>query len=116
MDPTRFAEDVEHGGVSEVVVFEAFDVGSPVEKEPSFLHGRVGFQDAVDYVRVPFDAEIWELGASGFPGGVLEDVVDVGYCVSCVNLGFWGLGFDEFWFSEEAIGVVSGSWSGKRVE
>lgn len=45
-----------------MVVFEASDVGSPVEKEPGFLHRRVGFQDAVDYVRVPFDREVRELG------------------------------------------------------
>ena len=105
-----------------MVVLEAFDLGGPVEKEPGFLHRRVRFQDAVDYVRVPFDWEVWEVGSSGVPGGVLEDVVDVGYGVSCVDSGLWGLCFHEFWFSEEATGGASGSWSwswswsGERVE
>lgn len=117
MDPTGFAEDIEHGGVSEVVVFEALDLGSPVEEEPSFLHRRVGFQDTVDYVRIPSDPEIWELFSSRFPSGVFEDVIDIGDNVSRVDRGVWGLCFQRFWFLEESIGGVSGStWSRQGVK
>jgi hypothetical protein len=89
LNPTGFSEDIEHGGISEVVVFETLDLSSPVEKEPSFLHRRMCFQDTVDNVRIPSDAEMWKLFLSRVPIGVLEDVIDVGYNVSCVNTGIW---------------------------
>lgn len=103
LDPTRFPEDVEHGGVGEMVVLESLDSGGPVEEEPSFLHRRVGFQDAVDYVRIPFDPEMWKLFPSRFPGGAFEDVIDIGYDVSGVNRGVWGLCFRKFSFLEESV-------------
>lgn len=119
LNPTGFTEDIEHGGVSEVVVFESLDLRSPIEKEPSFLHRRMSFQDTVDNVRIPSDAEMWELLLSRFPSGVLEDVIDVGYNVSCVNLWIWGaLCFHKFGFLEESLGVggVSRFWTRKSVK
>lgn len=115
LDPTGFTENIEHGGVCEVVVFESLELGSPIEKEPSFLHRRMGFQDTVDNVRIPSDTEMRELFSSRFPSGVLEDVIDIGYNVSCINPGIWG---HKFGFLEESLGVggVSRSWSGQRVK